>query len=215
MSLTEVTEVASQSSTAPTAAWPGSPPQESPPGDEAAALIHALLAAVEERQEVVAAYYLGEAAAAVSVQERATRIWLPVLDAMERPAHNGGKIPVDGMVACLTLLRRQSRVLLKTGRATAATQWIVPEPGGLLLGTVAHVAAACLSLKGVDARPWLWSTAPTIGSLRMVTPAWHRSRRVSTPKPANAADLTWDDLVQTVRAHLQLIHQPLLKGTSC
>ncbi len=187
--------------------------------DEGDMLINSLLTAVHDREAIVAAYYLGEAAAVVPAQDLPTRIWLPVLDALAQPAASCVRHPsaemMDDMMACLALLRRQTRIFFKSGRATAATQWIVPEPNGAMLGTVAHVAAACLSLRGVDARPWLWPTAPIMGAWRIVTPAWHRNRRVSTPIPANNVDLTWDELVQTVRAHLHLFHQPLMKGTSC
>ncbi len=65
--------------------------------------------------------------------------------------------------AALAVLRRLVRSALEPRAADRDTAWVMPSGLGEIDRTIAYLLVACLRMRDIDARPWLWAGQPEAG----------------------------------------------------
>jgi len=63
----------------------------------------------------------------------------------------------------LAVVRRLVRATLASFAPDDGTIWVKPDGQGENVRTATYLVVACLRLRHIDARPWLWGASPAVG----------------------------------------------------
>jgi hypothetical protein len=122
-----------------------------------------ILAALADRDGRWAITCLELAGPRLSRMEMLHAVWLPFaigcchLDARRMPLRHRDE--------ALAALRRSIRNDLRSSPPDEVTIWVMPTGPDAADLAAAHIAAACLAVRGLDARPWSWDGQPPSGRI--------------------------------------------------
>jgi len=120
-----------------------------------------LMAALAEHDGRWATACLGQAASHLTGRELMVATWLLFVDGQAN-ADEAQLGQSDGEGA-LAMLRRLIRSSLQARACDEGTVWVMPSGQGEIERTAAYLLVACLRMRDIDARPWLWAVEPTSG----------------------------------------------------